>query len=160
MMFLRSPKMSIFLSLLVAAAAQDVMEGLDIVPDGWGGVNTSTPHGRALTPTLGCQRCCSSNPSERDCSQGYNGMAGVCCTGTGSGFIGCCPLRSSCVQCRSTWRCTNAMSVSLASRCSTCAAANDSPDACRFVGRTGYSSRGYSHGYQFGYQSGYHPQQC
>ena len=120
--------------LIVAASAQDFMEGLDIIPDGWGAVNISNPHGRALYPSLGCQRCCSSNPSERDCSQGYNGMAGVCCAGSGSGFIGCCPLRSSCVQCRSSWRCTNSMSVSLASRCSICGAANDKPDACRFVG--------------------------
>ena len=130
--------------LIVAASAQDVMEGLDIIPDGWGGVNISS-HGRALTPSLGCQRCCSSNPSERDCSQGYNGMAGVCCAGAGSGFIGCCPLRSSCVQCRSSWRCTNSMSVSLASRCSICGAANDKPDACRFVG-----------GMRFGHYSGSH----
>merc|ERR1719160_1762222 len=128
--------------LIVAASAQDVMEGLDIIPDGW--VNISS-HGRALTPSLGCQRCCSSNPSERDCSQGYNGMAGVCCAGPGSGFIGCCPLRSSCVQCRSSWRCTNSMSVSLASRCSICGAANDKPDACRFVG-----------GMRFGHYSGSH----
>ena len=142
---LGSPKMSIFLSLLVAAAAQDVMEGLDIVPDGWGGVNTSTPHGRALTPTPGCQRCCSSNPIERDCSQGYNGMGGVCCAGAGSGFIGCCPLRSSCVQCRSSWRCTASMSVSLASRCSICGAANDQPDACRFVGRMSFGHSSYGH---------------
>merc|ERR1719160_1146299 len=128
--------------LIVAASAQDVMEGLDIIPDGW--VNM-TSRGRALIPSLGCQRCCSSNPSERDCSQGYNGMAGVCCAGAGSGFIGCCPLRSSCVQCRSSWRCTNSMSVSLASRCSICGAANDKPDACRFVG-----------GMRFGHYSGSH----
>jgi hypothetical protein len=37
------------------------------------------------------------------------------------------------------------MSVSLASRCSICGAANDQPEACRFVGRMSFGQSNYGH---------------
>ena len=88
-------------ALVAAAAAENVVDVF---------------HGRSLLST-GCQACC----YQSDCRLAYSATSpGICC-GTYP-RAGCCPLGSSCINCGSSWRCTNSRRVTSATRNSVCRA--------------------------------------
>jgi len=94
-------------------------------PEGGSSPANLTQHGREMS-SPGCQNCC----IQHDCRLAYMMTSpGVCCgMHPATGAMSCCPFDSSCVRCRSKWRCTRSKYITRSTKCQVCG--DDKPSDC------------------------------